>query len=455
MSTAAAPRRVFIETFGCQMNDYDSARMLRLLQLDGYAPTTDPAAADVVILNTCAVRDKAEQKALSSLGRHKFLREENPAVKFVLAGCFAQRAARKLWEKYPFIHLVLGTDAISRLPAHLRALEKGRGPIIDVEFAATYEEDVADFGDIFPGKGSPVAAFVTIMRGCNNFCAYCVVPYVRGRERSRPEGEIRREIEQLVGRGVREITLLGQNVNSYGLDLGQTEDFSGLLRRIHEIDGLARLRFTTSHPKDLSDRLIQCFADLPKLANHLHLPVQSGSDRILAAMRRGYDSAAYLRRIAALRQARPDIALTSDLLVGFPGETDADFRQTMALVEQIRYSNIFSFRYSVRPGTAASRLADDVPDKVKIARLEELQALQREITLAGHRELVGKEVVVLVEKCQQDGHRYPWSGKSGCYREIHFRGDGVAPGDMMRVKCTQAFTNHLLGESVGRLAPGR
>jgi tRNA-2-methylthio-N6-dimethylallyladenosine synthase len=447
----ARPRRVCIETFGCQMNDYDSARMLRLLEAEGYERVAEPTLADVVILNTCAVRDKAEQKALSHLGRVRTLRKLNPAIRFVMAGCFAQRAAAELASRHPYLDVVMGVDAIGRLAGHLRALDDGaRRPIVDVEFAPTYEEDVADFGATIPGKGSPVAAFVTIMRGCNNFCAYCVVPYVRGRERSRPAREVLREIRQLADRGVREITLLGQNVNSYGRGLADGGDFVDLLQQAHAIEGVARLRFTTSHPKDMSDRLCAAFGELPKLANHIHLPIQSGSDRVLARMGRGYDVKTYLGRLERLRAARADIAITSDLLVGFPGETEADFAQTMALMERVRYSNIFSFRYSERPGTAAARRTDDVPDPVKIERLIRLQKLQQGVTLELHRELVGRQVEVLVEKRQKGEHVYPWTGKSGCYREVHFRGEGVHVGQVATVRCLEAFANHLFGAAVGQ-----
>jgi tRNA-2-methylthio-N6-dimethylallyladenosine synthase len=432
------------------MNDYDSARMLSLLAGLGYTRTADPKHADLVIFNTCSVRAKAEQKALSQLGRLKRLRQRNPRLKYVFAGCFAQRAAKELLARHPFLDLVLGTDAIGRLPRHIRALEAGQGPFVDIEFAPTYEEDVRDFGEFLPGKASPVAAFVTIMRGCNNFCAYCVVPYVRGRERSRPVAEILRECGHLVDRGVREITLLGQNVNSYGTGLDEHIDFTELLSRVHKISGLLRLRFTTSHPKDMSDRLCAAFGELSKLANHVHLPVQSGSDAVLARMRRGYTAEAYLSRIDRLRAARPDIAITSDLLVGFPGETEADFEQTMDLIRNVRYSNVFSFRYSERPGTEAARWPDDVPEETKITRLMRLQALQQRITLEEHERLVGRHVEALVERQQEPGHEYPWTGKSGCYREIHLRGAGIAVGDLVTVKCQQAFANHLFAEAVQR-----
>lgn len=443
--TQTNSRRVYIATFGCQMNDYDSARMLRLLAPEGYTATDRPAEADVIILNTCSVRDKAEQKALSQLGRLRHLRRERPQVKFVLAGCFAQRNARVLLAKYDYIDLLMGPDAVARLPQNLRTLMQSRGRIVDVELEEVYREDECAFADVIPGKGSPAAAFVTIMRGCNNYCAYCVVPYVRGRERSRGMREILAEIEHLAARGVREVTLLGQNVNSYGHDLAEKTDFPELLRRVHRIEALRRIRFTTSHPKDLSDDLIGVFAELPKVANHLHLPLQSGSDRILARMGRGYTVDEYLGRLEKMRRARPDLALTTDLLIGFPGETDADFRQTLAVLDAVRYSNSFSFRYSVRPGTAAAAWPDDVPEKEKITRLMELQARQRDITISLHQEMIGRQVEVLVERRQSGDSRSPFSGKSGCYREIHLRGEGIAMGEVVTVKCTEAFANHLLG----------
>ncbi|MDP8225511.1 MAG: tRNA (N6-isopentenyl adenosine(37)-C2)-methylthiotransferase MiaB [Candidatus Lernaella stagnicola] len=442
-------RRVYLRTFGCQMNDYDSARMLRLLQLEGFTQTATAADADLVIFNTCSVRAKAEQKALSQIGRLKKLRRDRPAMRIVVAGCFAQRSAAKLLHKYPHIDMVLGTDAIGRLPGHARKLMDGFRGIVDVDFAAAYDEDVEDFGEIIPGKGSKVAAFTTIMRGCNNFCAYCIVPYVRGRERSRPVVEVLREVRQLAAKGVKEITLLGQNVNSYGQGSGVGEvDFAALLRQVHEIEGIRRIRFTTSHPKDLSDRLIEAFAELPKLANHLHLPVQAGSDAVLRAMNRGYEVARYLDRLQRLRDVRENMAITTDILVGFPGETEADFQQTLDLVAKVGYSNSFVFRYSVRPETAAEKLHDDVPEKEKIARLMAVQKMQREITLRQHENLVGQKVEVLVERRQDRDQDHPWSGKSGCYRGVHFAGDGVAVGDVVTVECLQAYANHLLGKAV-------
>jgi tRNA-2-methylthio-N6-dimethylallyladenosine synthase len=280
-----------------------------------------------------------------------------------------------------------------------------------------------------------------------------VVPFVRGRERSRPAAEVLREMRQLVDRGVREITLLGQNVNSYGRGLTGAPSFPALLRMAHEVNGLTRLRFTTSHPKDMTDDLCRAFAELPKLANHVHLPVQSGSDAVLRRMGRGYDVARYLDRAEKLRAARPDIAITTDLLVGFPGETDADFAATMALAESVRWSNAFSFRYSARPGTAAAGLADDVPETLKIERLMALQDVLRRITAELHQELVGREVRVVVEKKVEDVHPYPWSGKSGCYREIHFQGDGLRIGDLATVACEKAFANHLFGRATAVAKP--
>jgi tRNA-2-methylthio-N6-dimethylallyladenosine synthase len=340
MSETPTTRRVYLETFGCQMNDYDTARMMRLLETAGYEKVELPKDADLILVNTCSVRDKAEQKALSRLGRLKSLRRTRPGILLGVTGCFAQREGEKFLRRMPYIDLILGTGAIERLPEHIRALECGRGPIVDIDLEPT-PSPVTDFGRHLPGKGSSVAAFLTIMRGCDNYCAYCVVPYVRGPERSRPPDDILREARGLITQGAHELTLLGQNVNSYGRGLGDEIDFPRLLTMVHDLDGLTRLRFTTSHPKDLSDRLIDAFAKLPKLAPHLHLPVQAGSNQVLARMNRGYTVEQYLARVDALRAARPGIAVTTDILVGFPGETDDDFRQTCDLVESVRYSNAF------------------------------------------------------------------------------------------------------------------
>ncbi len=453
MSETPATRRVYIETFGCQMNDYDSARMVRLLESIGYERTEVAKDADLVLVNTCSVRDKAEQKALSRIGRLKKLRQTRPGILFGITGCFAQREGERFLRRMPYLDLVLGTGAIERLPAHVRSLECGRGPVVDTELTPT-AAPVPDFGRYLPGKGSPAAAFLTVMRGCNNYCAYCVVPYVRGPECSRPADEILQEAGALLDQGVCELTLLGQNVNSYGRELAGGIDFPALLRQVHELPGLRRLRFTTSHPKDLSDRLIAAFAELPKLAPHMHLPVQAGSNRVLAAMNRGYTVEHYLSRVDALRAARPGLVVTTDILVGFPGESEEDFRQTYALVEHVRYSNIFSFRYSVRPGTAAARWADDVPDPLKIERLMEIQALQQRITRELHQEMVGQHLAVLVEREQTEPGQPRWSGKSGCYREVHFTGDGIRLGDMVTVEIERAFANHLEGRAVDATRPG-
>ncbi len=452
MSETPTTRRVYLETFGCQMNDYDTARMMRLLETAGYEKVELPKDADLILVNTCSVRDKAEQKALSRLGRLKSLRRTRPGILLGVTGCFAQREGEKFLRRMPYIDLILGTGAIERLPEHIRALECGRGPIVDIDLEPT-PSPVTDFGRHLPGKGSSVAAFLTIMRGCDNYCAYCVVPYVRGPERSRPPDDILREARGLITQGAHELTLLGQNVNSYGRGLGDEIDFPRLLTMVHDLDGLTRLRFTTSHPKDLSDRLIDAFAKLPKLAPHLHLPVQAGSNQVLARMNRGYTVEQYLARVDALRAARPGIAVTTDILVGFPGETDDDFRQTCDLVESVRYSNAFSFRYSVRPGTAAAKWPDDVPDEQKIERLINLQARQQRITRELHREMVGGRVEVLVEREQTEPGLPRWSGKSGCYREVHFAGDDIGLGDMVTVEVERAFANHLEGRAAPTAPP--
>ena len=447
--------RVYLETFGCQMNDYDSARMLCLLKDIGFESTERPADADLILVNTCSVRDKAEQKALSRIGRLKKLKKHKPDLILGVTGCFAQRKQKDFLRSMPYLDLVLGTDALDRLPDHVKRLSAGGRPVVDVVVDHAHLPASVNFDDIIPGKGSPVSAFVTVMRGCNNFCAYCIVPYVRGRERSRPPGDILYDAAQLVDRGVREITLLGQNVNSYGAGLSPTVDFCDLLQELHEIDGLAQIRFTTNHPKDMSNRLIDAFTCLPKLAPHLHLALQAGSDRVLSLMNRGYTYDYYLDRVHRLRQARAGLAVTSDILVGFPGETEQDFQQTLAALAEVRFSNLFTFRYSVRPGTSAAELLDDVPEEEKISRLMKVQKLQRKITFELHRQLIGQNVQVLVEKEQTDPKLPQWSGKSGCYREVHFDGDDIRVGDMVTVGIEGAFANHLCGRAMKRSEPTR
>jgi tRNA-2-methylthio-N6-dimethylallyladenosine synthase len=437
-------KKVFVKTFGCQMNVYDSERMLRLAESAGYLRAEDAESADLIIVNTCSVRDKPEHKAVSEIGwMHKRARAHE-GVKLVLAGCVAQQLADSLLKSHPFIDLVLGTAAIGRLPGLLSRIESGERVVDCADSDADIGMPLAD--ETTPGRSGP-SAFVSIMRGCNNYCSYCIVPYVRGPEKSRAPGEILDEVRQFVDEGAREVTLLGQNVNSYGRGLEEAIDFTELLGRVHEIQGIERIRFTTSHPKDLSDRLVQAFADLPKLAGHMHLPVQSGADTVLKRMARIYTIDQYCEKAEKLRMAKPHMAISTDLIVGFCGETDREFQETMDLLDRIRYDSAFSFKYSPRPGTAAAKFDDDVPDAVKKERLAILQKRQEQITLERNLEQLGRTVSVLVEGPGRGGPDRR-KGRSECHRIVHFNDGSANPGDLVAIRIDEAFQNALVGTPV-------
>lgn len=392
MKARTGQKFFYVTTFGCQMNEYDSERMVRLMAGKGFVQTDDLGRADFILLNTCSIREKAEQKVYSFLGRLKPLKEANPNLIIGVGGCLAQQYGAKLLRRIPFLDLVLGTHGVHRLPELFEKVAKTRRPVCWTDF----DYDLSPPPALVREQAS-VKAFLTIMQGCDNFCAYCVVPYVRGRETSRKPGDILAEARDLLAHGVKEITLLGQNVNSYGRGLEERCSFVELIHQVASLSGLERLRFTTSHPKDLSPGLIRAVAEVGPLCEHVHLPVQSGSTRILKAMSRGYTREAYLEKVEALRDACPDVALTTDIIVGFPGETEADFRATMDLLDQVRFDGMYSFKYSDRPITRASKLAGKLDEHVKGRRLAELQAAQKEITLARNIELVGRRVEVLVE----------------------------------------------------------
>lgn len=386
-------RKLYIQTIGCQMNVYDSGRIARGLAGQNYRITADIQSADLVIVNTCAIRGKAEQKVFSFLGRLAKLKQKNPSLLIGVGGCVAQQQGARIVRRHAHVDLVFGPGAIGRLPEMVGNLEKSRGPVVDIGSAAAVEPtEPLDAVGIEDGVGR----FVTIMQGCDNFCSYCVVPYVRGREESRRPESILNEITGLVKQGVREVTLLGQNVNSYGRKEGLCS-FAELLFRIDAIDGLARIRFTTSHPKDLSPALCRSFAEIAKLCHHIHLPVQSGSNEILGRMNRRYTRSQYLEKIEMLRKACPDIAVSSDFIVGFPGETEADFRQTLELMETVQYDSVFAFKYSDRPEAPASRFRPKVAEAEKEERLKRLLDLQETITFNKHRALIGSRQQVLVE----------------------------------------------------------
>ena len=432
-------RRVFVATFGCQMNEYDSDRLLRLLSRNNFVPTADVERADFIFLNTCSIREKAVQKVYSYLGRLKPLKEANPDLILGVGGCVAQQEGRTLLDQAPYLDIVLGTHGIHRLPDLIREMDRSRGRICYVDFDYNLEP---------PPKLSPptrrLKAFLTIMQGCNNFCAYCVVPYVRGREVSRDPDEVLAEARDLLAHGVKEITLLGQNVNSYGRSADSDVTFTDLIERVAALAGLERLRFTTSHPKDLSPELIRAIAEIQPLCEHIHLPVQSGSTRILEAMGRVYTREKYLRLVEALREACPEVALTTDVIVGFPGETEDDFQETMDLAARVRFDGMYSFKYSDRPGTKASRMSGKVDEEVKGRRLAALQDVQREITLGRNRKLIGRTVEVLVEGPSE---RYPGqlTGRTRSHKVVNFDGPSQIIGHLIHPLITEAWANSLLG----------
>jgi tRNA-2-methylthio-N6-dimethylallyladenosine synthase len=420
-----SPKYLYLHTMGCQMNVYDSEHILMQLATLGYEQTESMARADVILVNTCAVRAKAEQKTFSLLGRLGRMKRNKRRLIIGVGGCVAQQEGEKILERMPFVDLVFGTQAIDRLPGLIRQIESKRCRIVDVGMSES--PDIAESVNALRAE-SQVSKFITVMRGCDNFCAYCVVPFVRGRESSRRPESIIREIRALIDSGVREVTLLGQNVNSYGKKqhLGS---FAELLSKINEIDGLLRIRFTTSHPKDLSSDLIAAFKRLDKLCSHIHLPVQSGSNQILKRMNRGYTREQYLDKVAKLRDTCPQIAITSDIIVGFPGETDGDFEQTLELVKTIEYDGLFAFQYSDRPHAPAAKLPDKITERVKSKRLQILLDLQQQYTKQKNQALVGSTQLVLTdglskkqvsEPTDTGGQTLQWTGRTFTNKIVNF-----------------------------------
>ncbi|MBM4338067.1 MAG: tRNA (N6-isopentenyl adenosine(37)-C2)-methylthiotransferase MiaB [Deltaproteobacteria bacterium] len=434
-------KRVYIETYGCQMNEHDSERMLRLLEGSYYLETRDPQEADLILINTCSVREKPENKVYSALGRYKRLKEERGAV-IGVAGCVAQQEGPRLLDRVPYLDMVIGTHAISTLPDLLEKIEAKGGRFCKTEFdeKGNYLKSILP-----PGSHPKVKSFVTIMQGCDHYCSYCIVPFVRGREKSRPSAEILEEIRCLAERGIKEVCLLGQNVNGYGRGLEGEIGFSELLCRINEIEGIERIRFTTSHPKDLSDALIKAFSDLSKLCEHIHLPFQSGSDRILEKMHRGYSTLSYLERIERLRARCPEMAITADVIVGFPGEEEKDFNQTLDLIKKVQFDDLFSFKYSTRRGTGAAQLDDQVEEKIKQERLEILQGIQREVTLQKNVAYEGRTEEVLVEGCSKQSDQ-DITGRTRTNKSVNFKGDLQLVGKVVPVRITKGFAHSLRGE---------
>ena len=434
-------KRVYIETYGCQMNEHDSERILRLLENSHYLETKEAREADLILINTCSVREKPEHKVYSALGRFKRLKEKKGTL-IGLAGCVAQQEGERLLDRVPYLDLVIGTHTLPLLPQLLERIEASGERVCEIGLDPR--------GDYLktPLPQSPLAkvkSYVTIMQGCDHFCSFCIVPYVRGRERSRPSQEIIEEVKHLAEMGVKEVYLLGQNVNGYGKGLEEALDFSEILRRVNRIEGIERIRFTTSHPADLSDRLIQDFSELEKLCEHIHLPFQSGSDRILKAMHRGYTKGSYLERIDRLRDVCPSIALTADVIVGFPGEEEGDFGETLDLMEEVRFDDLFSFKYSPRKGTRAAQFQNQVEEKVKQDRLSNLQKIQREITLQKNQALEGQVEEVLVESRSKKSDR-DVTGRTRSNKIVNFEGEMNLVAKSVPVKIMKAFAHSLRGE---------
>ena len=437
--------RLYISTFGCQMNEYDSARMADVLRVSAGLELTDqPEQADVVLLNTCSVREKAQEKVFSHLGQWRQLKLRKPALVIGVGGCVASQEGEGILERAPFVDLVFGPQTIHRLPEMIAARRATGDPQVDVSFP-----EIEKFDRLPAPRAGGAAAFVSVIEGCSKYCSFCVVPYTRGEEVSRPFGQVVTEVESLIAQGVREVTLLGQNVNAYRGPMagGTICDLATLIRHIAHIDGLERIRFMTSHPVEFTDALVEAYADVPKLANYLHLPVQSGSDRILALMKRGYTRLEYKQKIRRLRAVRPDISLSSDFIIGFPGETEADFRQTVELVAEIGFDQSFSFIYSRRPGTPAAALPDEVPHAVKQERLMQLQDLingQARRISAG---MIGSVQRVLVERPSRRDPRQ-LAGRTENMRWVNFDGPAALVDRFTQVQITEARPNSLRGRLV-------
>ncbi len=436
------PGKLHIKTFGCQMNEYDSAKMAEVLGAShGYTLTEQAEEADVLLLNTCSVREKAQEKVFSQLGRWRELKQRNPDLVIGVGGCVASQEGEGIVMRAPFVDLVFGPQTLHRLPEMLAETRRSHRPVVDVSFP-----EIEKFDNLPPARAQGATAFVSIMEGCSKYCTFCVVPYTRGEEVSRPFDDVIAEIAELAGQGVKEVTLLGQNVNGYRgrMHDGAAADLALLIEYVAAVDGIERIRFTTSHPLEFSERLIRAYAEIPMLANYLHLPVQSGSDRMLAAMKRNHTVLEYKARIRRLREVRPDISLSTDIIVGFPGETQRDFADTLKLVEDVRFDQAFSFIYSRRPGTPAASFHDDVPHEEKVRRLETLQARIHEFGQSYMRRLKNTPQRVLVEKVSERNPKEV-AGKTECNRWVNFAGDVRLIGRFADVVITEVKQNSLRG----------
>ncbi len=440
-------KKLYIKTFGCQMNEYDSDRMADVLAAaEGVVKTDNPEEADVILFNTCSVREKAQEKVFHDLGRVKHLKRAKPGLVIGVGGCVASQEGASIVERAPYVDVVFGPQTLHRLPQLIRARRESGRPQVDTSFP-----EIEKFDNLPPARVEGASAFVSVMEGCSKYCTFCVVPYTRGDEVSRPLEDVLAEIAGLAQQGVREVTLLGQNVNAYRGEMadGETADFALLLDCVHDIPGIERVRFTTSHPREFTQRLIDAYARLPKLVSHLHLPVQSGSDRVLAAMKRGYTALEYKSIVRRLRAVRPDISLSTDFIVGFPGETERDFELTMKLIEDVGFDASFSFIYSPRPGTPAAELPDDTPHELKVQRLMRLQRRIEEQARTISEKMVGSVQRVLVEG-QSKKDPGELAGRTDNNRVVNFAGNGRLVNQFVDVTITTALPHSLRGEIVTR-----
>jgi len=435
-------RKVYIKTFGCQMNEYDSDKMADVLaSAAGFEPAADVEHADLILFNTCSVREKAQEKVFSDLGRVKHLKQRNPHLLIGVGGCVASQEGKAIVDRAPFVDVVFGPQTLHRLPQLLEARRRSGRPQVDVSFP-----EVEKFDCLPPPRVEGASALVSIMEGCSKYCSFCVVPYTRGEEVSRAFDDVLTEVADLVDRGVKEITLLGQNVNAYGGRMAdaQEADFATLLEYLAEMPGLERIRYTTSHPKEFTQRLIDVYARVPQLVDHVHLPVQSGSDRVLSAMKRGYTVLEYKSIVRRLRAVRPAISVSTDFIVGFPGESQADFEATLRLAQDVGFDRSFSFVYSPRPGTPAASLSDETPGEVKLQRLQQLQQRLDQQSQAISESMIGSRQRILVEgRSKKDPHEL--AGRTQNNRVVNFRGDEGSVGQFVDVMIQSALPHSLRG----------
>lgn len=438
-------KKIYLKTFGCQMNEYDSGKIADIAKAaQGYQVTDNIEEADLIVFNTCSIREKAQEKVFSDLGRAREIKKLKPGLKIAVGGCVASQEGGNIIRRAPYVDVVFGPQTLHRLPELLKKNEQEHRPQVDISFP-----EIEKFDHLPAPTSEAATAFVSIMEGCSKYCSYCVVPYTRGEEFSRPLEDVLLEVAQLAEQGVKEVTLLGQNVNAYrgeGPD-GEIVDFALLLEYVSEIEGIERIRYTTSHPKEFTNRLVEAYAKLPKLANHVHLPVQAGSDRVLAGMKRGYTILEYKSIVRKLRAVHPDISIATDFIVGFPNETEEDFEKTMKLIQDVKFDASFSFVYSKRPGTPAADMPDDTPQSVKLERLQRLQALNTE-----HAQEISQKMVGTVQRCLVVGAAKRGEGKLSARtdnnRIVTFNGQPNLIGQMINLKITDVYPHTLGGEII-------